>query len=293
MICTYLVSVVLARGLGPAAFGAYGIIYSLLMTIELIGRFGIPQATGKLMAEQPEGNAPIAATGLTLSLLTYGFLFGAMWLLAPVLAAVLRIPDGTFLMRLAFWDIPIYGTFFALWHILNAQRRFVIESMSFVLYGATKAIGVAVLLMLGPTVAEALIVNIVASAVALLFIAWFVGRTPWRFSLERARPVLRLAAPIAVLVIGINLLPNIDLWLLSAVGRGTPEAVLGYYVAALSIARIPNFVAHAMNAALVTTIASALVSCPRDNVHIWVPGDMLFLVAGGLAWVGHASRRSC
>ena len=36
-----------------------------------------------------------------------------------------------------------------------------------------------------------------------------------------------------------------------------------------------------------------LVSCPRDNVHIWVPGDMLFLVAGGLAWVGHASRRSC
>lgn len=43
MLCTYVVSVVLARSLGPAAFGAYGMVYSLLMTTELVGRFGIPR----------------------------------------------------------------------------------------------------------------------------------------------------------------------------------------------------------------------------------------------------------
>jgi O-antigen/teichoic acid export membrane protein len=150
--------------------------------------------------------------------------------------------------------------------------------MSVVLYGATKAIGVAALVALGPTVAAALVVNIVASAVAMLFIAWFVGRAPWRFSFDRARPVLRLAAPIAVLLIGINLLPNVDLWTLSAVGSHVPDAVIGYYVAALSIARIPNFVAHAMNAALVTAIASALGAGDRPAVQRALQGATRFLM---------------
>ncbi len=65
-LCTYVVAVVLARSLGPAAFGTYGIVYSLLMTTEFVGRFGIPQASGKLMAELPAQHDRIAASGLTI-----------------------------------------------------------------------------------------------------------------------------------------------------------------------------------------------------------------------------------
>jgi O-antigen/teichoic acid export membrane protein len=280
MLCTYLVSVVLARALGPVAFGAYGVIYSILMAVELVARFGIPQATGKLMAERAAeaDDDGTAATGLTLSLLALGGVFGAMWLLAPVLAELFRIPDGTFLLRLAFWDIPVYGVFFALWHILNARRRFVVESAAFFLYAATKAVGVGVLVALGPTLAGALAINIAASAAAALFIAWFVGRAPWRFSLGQAGPVLRLAAPIAVLILGIQLLPNLDLWVLSAAGGHVDDAVRGYYVAALSVARIPGFVAHAMNAVLVTSIASAMGAGDRPAVRRALQGATRFLM---------------
>lgn len=267
MLCTYVVAVVLARSLGPAAFGAYGVVYSLLMTTELVGRFGIPQAAGKLMAERPPLHDRIAASGLTMALSAYMLLFAGMWLAAPAIAAMFEIPEGAGLLRLAFWDIPIYGTFFVLWHILNARRRFVIESAAFALYGLTKAVGIGVLVWIGPTLREAFVVNIVASLVAALFIGWFVGRAPWRPSLADARPILQLAVPIGILTVGLQLLPTIDLWMLSAIGSHPEDPVRGYYVAALSIARIPNFIGHGMNAVLVTSIASSMGAGDRVAVQ--------------------------
>ena len=249
-LCTYVVAVVLARSLGPAAFGIYGIVYSLLMTTEFVGRFGIPQASGKLMAELPAQHDRIAASGLTISLSAYLVLFAGMWLAAPAIAAIFGIPEGAGLLRLAFWDIPIYGAFFVLWHILNARRRFLIESTSFVLYALTKVVGISILVWIGPTLRDAFIVNIASSLVAALFIGWFVGRMPWRFSLAESRRIMQLAMPIGILTVGLQLLPTIDLWMLSAIGNYSDDAVLGYYVAALSIARIPNFISNGLNAAL-------------------------------------------
>jgi O-antigen/teichoic acid export membrane protein len=83
MGCGYLVSVVLARALGPAGFGAYGVVYSFLLAVELIGRLGIPQAAGKLVAEQRDTDHAIEATGLNLSFLVYLALFAGVWLAAP------------------------------------------------------------------------------------------------------------------------------------------------------------------------------------------------------------------
>ena len=266
-LCTYVVAVVLARSLGPAAFGTYGIVYSLLMTTESVGRFGIPQASGKLMAELPAQHDRIAASGLTISLSAYLVLFAGMWLAAPAIAAIFGIPEGAGLLRLAFWDIPIYGAFFVLWHILNARRRFLIESTSFVLYALTKVVGISILVWIGPTLRDAFIVNIASSLVAALFIGWFVGRMPWRFSLAESRRIMQLAMPIGILTVGLQLLPTIDLWMLSAIGNYPDDAVRGYYVAALSIARIPNFISNGLNAVLVTSIASAMGAGDRVAVQ--------------------------
>ena len=51
-ICGYIVAVVLARALGPAAYGVYGVVYSLLVALELTGKLGIPQAAIRLAAER-------------------------------------------------------------------------------------------------------------------------------------------------------------------------------------------------------------------------------------------------
>ena len=52
MLSGYIIAVALARSLGPALFGVYGVVYSVLLSVELIGRLGLPQAVSKLVAEK-------------------------------------------------------------------------------------------------------------------------------------------------------------------------------------------------------------------------------------------------
>ena len=47
----YFVAMLLARRLGPADYGLYGIILSVVLWIEAIGDFGIPEAATKLIPE--------------------------------------------------------------------------------------------------------------------------------------------------------------------------------------------------------------------------------------------------
>ena len=53
----YFVAMLLARRLGPAEYGLYGIILSVVLWIEAIGDFGIPEAATKLIPED-ENRAP-------------------------------------------------------------------------------------------------------------------------------------------------------------------------------------------------------------------------------------------
>ena len=71
---------ILARGLGPAEFGIYGVIISVLTWTQLLLNGGVPGATAKLFAEQPERAAAIEQTARAV-LISGGFaLFAGGWL---------------------------------------------------------------------------------------------------------------------------------------------------------------------------------------------------------------------
>ena len=59
---SYFMIMLLARGLGRAAYSVYGIVYSALLASELILRIGVPQSLTKLVAGSsaapPRPNAP-------------------------------------------------------------------------------------------------------------------------------------------------------------------------------------------------------------------------------------------
>jgi O-antigen/teichoic acid export membrane protein len=107
----YPVEILLARTLGLAVYGVYGIILSELMWIEQTSAFGIPGAITKLTAEADD-EAPhgiIESTGQTLLLILYLTLFGVCWVGAPWIARLFQIPDATSLLRVAILDIPVSG----------------------------------------------------------------------------------------------------------------------------------------------------------------------------------------
>lgn len=288
MASSYALSLVLARGLGPAAFGVYGVVYSLLLAVELVSRFGLPEAASKLLAERGGRDAGLEATALTMGAVVHLCVFAVFWLAAPLLAQLLGIDDGTRLFRIAALDIPAYGLMAASYHLLNGRRMFHLESSGLAIYGLTRLVGIVVLLAVGPTVAGALALNVATSLVALAFFAWHVGRDAWRPTLVEWRPIVRLAVPIAVTSMGSTILISLDLWMLSASGSVIDDVTRGHYVAAATIARIPNLVANAMAAVLLPSIAAALVLDDGDVAGRAYRGAMRFLAVtliGGCALV--------
>ncbi len=276
---SYVIAVVLARGLGPELYGVYGLVYSVLLAVELIGRLGFPQAVSKLIAESEDESA-YEASGFTLSLIVYGIIFLVFWFAAPFLSQVFNTSDGTRLFKIAAIDIPFYGVYFMLVHILTGRRQFLQQSIATLIYISTKVLGILALVYLGASVEGALVVNIIGSVVALGLVIPLIGIRPFRVSFANAKPIVSLAGPAALIALGTQFLTGVDLWLLNALGSEVAEATKGQYVAALNVARIPNVVAFVMISILVPTIARALRDEDRASATVALSGATKFMAVG-------------
>jgi stage V sporulation protein B len=277
MVGGYLTVIVLARGLGPHAYGIYGIILSILVGVELIGRLGIPQALAKLIPENDAQAPQLEQTALTLSLVVSGIIFGLFWLSAPTLANILQIPEGTALLRLAAIDIPFYGMYFTCDEILGGRRQFGAAALGGLIYAGGKAFGVVLLYWWGLSISGALLVNIIASIAALLFMA---GHVSLRAIIpERAcmAMILRLALPMALFSLGMQGLLSVDLWALRVLGRRLADETTGWYVAAVNVAKLPTVISFVMMGVLIPVMSRALSQGNTALARRHVQGAVRFL----------------
>lgn len=279
MLSAYVVAVVLARSLHPAAYGIYGLVYSVLMTVELVGRLGIPQAVSRMLAGASGDTARLEATGFGLAALVYLGLFAGFWLAAPQLAAVLglEVEMGSRLFRLAALDIPFFGLFFMAIHVLNGHRQFAREAIANIVYAGAKAGGIVLLALVGATIEGALLVNVASSIVGVALLAVLIGRIRFALDHKLARRILRLAVPVGLVGLGTQVTIGVDLWSLGLFGGDMPEAVRGHYVAALNIARMPNLLAFVMTAVLIPSLARALADGSPELARRTLAGALRFL----------------
>jgi O-antigen/teichoic acid export membrane protein len=265
------VAVILGRHLGVELYGVYGVIMSVLLPVELIGRLGIPQATSKLVAEERDDKGAVEQTAITLTAMIFTALAVAFFAAAPLLASAFSVADGTKLFRLAALDIPFYGMFFCLQHVLNGQRRFASEGLGVSLYGVSKALGVVALLVVGVTVESALIVNALASVCGCVYFASRLSLKKFLPTLAETRPILRVALPTTLFIVGQQLLANLDLWFLKWVGAESDQTI-GLYVAANKVATLPNLALFVTMAILIPTVSRANSSGDRAMVRSLVRG---------------------
>jgi O-antigen/teichoic acid export membrane protein len=268
----------LARGLGPAAYSVYGIVYSTLLASELILRFGVPQSLTKLVGGASGSTALLEASGMTIVLLVNLVGFTAIFVMAPQLASLLHVPNGVSLFRIAALDLPFFGLYTCLAHILNGRRDFFVSAIGTMIYGMAKVAGTAVLLA-GPglTVEGALIVNVAASVLGLAVLLVRGGTRVLRPTLTKRTVILALAWPVLLGDIGVQTLLGLDLWSLNALGGAIPAEVKGQYVAALNLARVPNMLAFVLASILMPSIARALADGDKKTALRLVLGATRFL----------------
>lgn len=275
MASGYVISVVLARGLGPAAYGVYGVVMSLLLWIEMVSSAGLKGAIGQMLPENVPRAAALEGTMTGLLIIVSFVLLALCWAFAAPVADLFDIPEGAGLLRIATLDLPFNGLYLAFQGVLFAHKRFAVLSMGMVIYALTKVTGMVLLLVVGLSVQSALIVNVLATVGAL---AYLMRKSPlrgWWPDREFVRPMVRLGIVMGAYVIILQVLLSLDLWFLQGLWTGSPETI-GFYVAALNIARLPSVVPSVLTGVLFTSLAWALAQKNEDLARRYLHGAMRF-----------------
>lgn len=291
MVFGYFSSIILARELGPAGFGVYGVLLATLVWLEMVSYAGIPAAISRLIPHHLDATRDVERSGRFLLLITSATLFVAAWLLAPTIARLFQLPEGARLVRLAVLDIPFAAAYQGYNGTLMGNRRFGLLGVSQAILGAAKLIGVTALLLVGISVEHALVANVAATATALLFLV--VRRPPsgFRPAAGFIRRILAIALPMGAFYAALQVLVSLDLWSLGSLWHGE-TAVLGQYVAALKIAQTLIVIPMVQSGVLLASVSWALASGDRVGArrHVLEASRFaLILSAAACAVVGSSA----
>lgn len=273
--CGYAISVILARGLGPADYGVYGVVISVLTAVEMAAGLGVPGATTKLIPERDRDAVAIARTANFVLVVGTLALFVVFWVAAPLLAGLLDLHGGTLLFRVAIVDLPFTGLMFAYRAALYGHRRFGAISVSLAVYGLAKLAGILALLSTGLSVTGALVVNAAATVGAVVYLVSRAPAAGLKPSVSMLGVLLRLAVPMGLYIALLHSLLGIDLWVLKGL-RGTNPTVVGSYVAAFNVARVLIVVAAVLAPVVFASVCRALARSDEAMARRQMQGAVRF-----------------
>ncbi len=253
LVSGYVINVGLARLLGPQGFGLFGVVMSFLLVVQLFVITGIPIALQKFVAENIDTSRLLHRKILPWHLLYSVAVFGLFWFVAPVISDFLKDERLTYLLRIASFDILFYGLYKYYASIQNGLHEFSRQTITGIAYAVAKPVGTFTLIFLGYGVTGAIWGNTLGSIGGLL-----VGFALLRFPQVKGRlaeiPFFKFAFTNVFYFVGLQLLFSIDIWV---VKYYLSEDVVGQYVSAASVAKIPYFLSLAVSSALLPSISRA------------------------------------
>ncbi|MEO8464113.1 MAG: oligosaccharide flippase family protein [Gammaproteobacteria bacterium] len=270
----YLITIILARNMGPAEYGTYGLIISLLVWLE--GFMGLGVAQAAMLTIPGSSNAAQIAQAVRIIICTMALvLFAACWILAPWGAAFFKLEYGATQFRIAVADLPFFGLFLAYQGTLQGYERYGSIAIGLIVYASTKLLGTLLLFFVGFSVEAALVVNVVTTVAALVY---FVAAERPSFTIPARAFVYQLmsiALPIAIFDFTFQLVTSAHMWLLKRIGD-TPDVVIGYYAAALNVARLPTMIATVLSGIVLASISAALAADDKARAHRYVQSASRF-----------------
>lgn len=251
----YLVHIALGRILGPAGYGVYGVILSLVGVFNLLLSAGIPQAISKFVSAQVDRAGAIYRRGIALQTglaLTVASLY---FLAAPLLSSVLRDPSLVPYLQFSALIIPVYALYQAHLGVFNGLGQFRRQSVLIASYSTIKvASALSLVFVLG--IYGALSGFILGALIIVIISLRIAPRPRINYPSLRAEALLRFAAPYALLAVAINLLMSVDLFMVKALMVDNAQA--GYYTVSTTLARIPYLVLAAVGFVMLPTVSEAV-----------------------------------
>ncbi|MDB5178657.1 MAG: rane protein involved in the export of O-antigen and teichoic acid [Patescibacteria group bacterium] len=251
MLSGYLINILLGRHLGPELYGAYGVLMSLMTTMNIMQVSGMPQAVSKFTAEDEDNSEAILRSGIMIQLWSTLVIGLTFFVSAPLFAVIFKDPAFTGYMRALSLVFPFYGLFALYGGYYNGRHNFKRQAIINSTYSVVK-LGLVVGLALASGLYGAIAGFVMASLFALIG-AFHRPKTVRRFPY---RPLILYSLPLIGFAVLSTLQLSVDLFSLKAM---TSDArLVGYYAAAQSIAIIPFMAMSAIGQVLFPSIARQL-----------------------------------
>jgi stage V sporulation protein B len=262
---------------------------SVLVWLEESGRYAIPSGAAKMVAESTGGNPELERAALTLNLGLHVLLFVLLWVAAPWLSSWFGIENGTYLFRIAAIDLPFFGAYTAYRSIHQGHLRFFQLGSSHVIYALSKLVGVWLLIRVGVSVQNALLVNVAATIVGLACVLPGSGLRWQGRWLEQVKPLVSAATPIGLYYFVLGVRDSLILWTLQVMSPASEAAIVGVFVAAFNIARVPSMILTTVTTVILPSLSKALAindeplakryinQALRFGVILYLPVCLLFM----------------
>jgi O-antigen/teichoic acid export membrane protein len=251
MLSGYITSIWLGRRLGPALFGLYGIVTTLMTFINVVQASSIPQATIKYTSEDPDKSEQILKIAIRLVLATNIVLSILLLTTANNIAELLGDKEIAPYLRLLALVFPLYGLFVLFSAYNNGLHRFAKQTKITITYSMAKLFFV-ILLSYFYLLNGAIIGFILAPLIAVLSDFYWPKTKEWfppKKLLTSSLPLMLFAA-ISTLQI------SIDLFFVKALTHYSHAA--GYFTVSQNISRIPFYALSAFSLVLYPSVSARL-----------------------------------
>lgn len=275
MISGYITHIYIGRFLGPADYGMFGIIISIMTLNNILFMTGIPQASSKFIAMNGNINK-IMKTSINLQIIFSIIVFGIYFLSAQIIADILGDPELSKYIRISAFTIPIYAMFSIYGGFLNGFRLYGRQASITIIHSIVKVTTVIALILLGFAIYGA-IIGYILGALAGTIIGWFFVRDIKKnignntdFSV---RKIIDFSLLITIFSFSLLFLVNIDLFL---VKRFLDNTQTGYYTASSTLSKLPYY----MLTGLGMTLFPAISKFSNDKIQVikYIKESMRYMI---------------
>ncbi len=254
----YLIHAFLGRTLGPADYGTFGIVVSLITMINLFFTSGLPHAASRFIAAGERRFDEVRTATESIACAISLTLFVLYFMAAGSIASLLGDPSLVPYLRLSALIIPFHAIYALDLGLLNGRMAFRDQAVAMVSFSVTRLVGVFVLVLLGYSIMGAIGGFIIASVIGLLAARRTLpGSGPRDVAL--VRELVTFSVPIMLYSVAFTSVMSLDLFV---VKRLLAENVkVGFYVAAVNLSRIPF---HLMNG-LVLALLPVRARCAASD----------------------------
>ncbi|MFH1888976.1 MAG: flippase [Candidatus Omnitrophota bacterium] len=276
MVSGYAIYMVLTRSLGPELFGLYSIVIGVASAISLVLIGGINQTTSKYISEQPSLAPGIKNSSFRLQFLIGSFTFLLFLVSVKLLSNLFNDSGLKYYFLVASPMILFYSLYGVFIGYANGLKQFRKQAMLEIIYCTLKASLIIALVLMGFSL-TGVIAGFVSSTFLVLLVALFIFGIDLKGERYPLLKIFRFEVWIIIYTSIINLLLNVDLFILKALSdKMVANVYAGFYNAALTIARIPYLVIIPISYVVFPFISEFTYAKDHANTKRYINGSLRY-----------------